>query len=69
MNKKQSGQALIEYLLLFSFMALLAVGMVKGIGSYLGSSVGSMAYHLTQQLTIGACEGQCLHKAFGNRNF
>jgi Flp pilus assembly pilin Flp len=67
MHLKNSGQALIEYLILFSFMALIAINMVKGMGGMLTSSIGTIGQQLTQQLTIGVCEKECWYSEYENR--
>lgn len=62
-----SGQALIEYLLIFSFMTFIAISMVKGLGKTLLSSVGYMGYELTEQFTIGVCERECFFSGYMNQ--
>jgi Flp pilus assembly pilin Flp len=61
-----SGQALIEYLLLFSFMTFIAIGLVKGLGNTMTSSVGNIGYELTEQLTVGVCKKLCFYDGFKN---
>ena len=63
---KHAGQAMIEYLLLFSFMALIAINMVKGMGGMMTSSIQTIGYQLTQQLTIGVCERECWFTGYEN---
>ena len=63
---KTSGQALIEYLLIFSFMTFISIGLVKGVGKTLLSSVGSLGYELTEQLTIGVCKKFCYYEKYEN---
>jgi hypothetical protein len=60
------GQALIEYLLIFSFMAFITINMIKGLGATLLSSVGYIGYELTQQLTIGVCNKECFYDGYRN---
>jgi Flp pilus assembly pilin Flp len=64
---KKNGQALIEYLLIFSFMTFVAISMVKGLGKTLSSSVGYMGHELTEQLTIGVCESECFFGEYLNQ--
>ena len=69
MNEKKTdlGQAVVEYILIFAFISLFAIYMVRSFGSFMGSSMGSLAYHLTQQLTIGVCENHCFGNDYANR--
>lgn len=62
-----SGQALIEYLLLFSFMTFIGIGLVRGAGKVLTSSIGTIGYELTEQLTVGVCAKLCFYNSFENQ--
>jgi hypothetical protein len=64
---KAQGQALIEYLLIFSFMTFIAISMVKGLGKTLFSSVGYLGYELTEQFTIGVCKTDCFFSGYQNQ--
>ncbi|MCP4913915.1 MAG: hypothetical protein GY909_12455 [Oligoflexia bacterium] len=66
-SKKNSGQAVIEYLLIFGFMALIAVNLIRGLGGALGNSVGSLAYALTQELATGVCPRNCFYHGYKNQ--
>lgn len=61
------GQALIEYLLIFSFMTFITISMVKGLGKTLFSSVGYMGYEITEQFTIGVCKSECFFSGYMNQ--
>lgn len=61
------GQALIEYILIFSFIALVSVGFVKSLNSLMNKSVGSLAYEVTEQLTVGVCKKNCFFNGFLNQ--
>ena len=63
------GQATVEYILLFSFMAFILVNFVNGLGKMVGTSMGSLGYALTQQLTIGVCPNQCFFNGYTNQGF
>lgn len=64
---RSQGQALIEYLLIFSFMTFIAINMVKGLGKTMLSSVGYLGYELTEQFTIGVCEKECFFTGYVNQ--
>ncbi len=61
------GQATVEYILLFSFMAFILVNFVSGLGKMVGSSMGSLGYDLTQQLTVGVCQSNCFFNSYTNQ--
>lgn len=61
------GQATVEYILLFSFLAFILVNFVAGFGKIVGTSVGSLGYALTQQLTIGVCAEWCYFNGYENQ--
>jgi hypothetical protein len=62
-----SGQALIEYLLIFSFMTFISIGLVKGLGKTLFKSVGYIGYELTEQFTVGVCKNACFFNGYINQ--
>ena len=66
-RRSNSGQAVIEYLIIFGFMSLLAINLSKGIGSSMESAVGSLGHVLTQQLSVGACATNCFGYNFVNK--
>ena len=65
-DKNKRGQALIEYLIIFSFMSLVAINMVKGLGGFMRESMGGLGHALTQQLTIGICKKHCFFEGYKN---
>lgn len=66
-NVNQNGQALIEYLLIFAFVTFIAIGMVRGLGKTLTTSVGYIGYELTEQLTVGVCAKFCYFNGYNNQ--
>ena len=62
-----AGQALIEYLLIFSFMTFVSISMVKGLGKTMFSSVGILGYELTEQFTVGVCKNLCFFTGYENQ--
>lgn len=63
---RASGQALIEYLLVFSFMTFIGINMVKGLGKTMTTSIGIIGYELTEQFTIGVCDKHCYFRSYEN---
>ncbi|MBY0415777.1 MAG: hypothetical protein K2Q18_16505 [Bdellovibrionales bacterium] len=66
-GKNHSGQALIEYLLLFSFMTFISINMVKGLGKVMMNSVGNLGYELSEQFTVGVCKQLCFYTGYKNQ--
>lgn len=66
-RKGTAGQALIEYLLLFSFMTFISIGMVKGLGKTLLKSVGILGYEMTEQFSVGVCQKLCFFNGYKNQ--
>jgi hypothetical protein len=64
---RQKGQALLEYIIIFSFLALIAIKMVQGVNGYITDTMGNMAYYLTQQLSVGVCDQHCFFSGYKNK--
>ena len=64
---RNKGQATIEYILLFSFLAFILVNFVNSLGKMVGTSVGSLGYALTQQLSVGVCAQYCYYDGYQNK--
>ena len=63
---RASGQALIEYLLIFSFMTFVSISLVRGLGKTMMGSVGVMGFELTEQFTVGVCKKFCFYTGYEN---
>ena len=62
LKNSEQGQALIEYILIFGFMALILVNFTKGINKVFCESIGSLRVLLSDELTTGVCKGNnCLY--------
>lgn len=61
------GQALIEYLFIFSFMTFITITMVRGLGKTLFKSVGYLGYELTEQFSVGVCKSDCFFDGYANQ--
>lgn len=62
----QSGQAVVEYILLFSFLMLIMLAFVRGINVAVSETMGGLGYALSQQLTIGVCKELCFYSDYAN---
>ena len=67
LKKRSNGQAVIEYLMIFSFMALFGVKLLQGLGTTLDETISSLAFTLTQQLSIGVCDSTCFYTGYANQ--
>ncbi|AYF43210.1 MULTISPECIES: Flp family type IVb pilin [Halobacteriovorax] len=68
LRQSQSGQALIEYIFILAFFAGISIAMARGIGTYTTGFFKSFAFHLSQELSTGACPRGCWHSPFVNGN-
>ncbi|TNF01291.1 MAG: hypothetical protein EP326_04700 [Deltaproteobacteria bacterium] len=66
LKRSAAGQALIEYIIIFSFMAIIAMKMVDAINGYLTGTMGNLAFYLSQQLSVGVCKKKCFVDSFKN---
>jgi sorbitol-specific phosphotransferase system component IIBC len=68
MKKNNLGQAVVEYMIVFAFITLIGINLIRGLGGFMGNSMGSLAYHLSQQLTIGVCASNCFGNPYKNKS-
>tara|TARA_B100000925_G_scaffold80902_1_gene57397 strand:+ start:537 stop:761 length:225 start_codon:yes stop_codon:yes gene_type:complete len=64
--KSNSGQALVEYMLIFSLFALIAFGLTNSFNNLMGNFTTSFSVILSQHLSIGVCETECFFNGYGN---
>jgi len=64
--KNQNGQALIEYILIFAFIALIGLGFIKSFGSFFSKSFTNIGHVLTMHLSVGICNKQCFYPQYSN---
>ncbi|MAW07093.1 MAG: hypothetical protein CME61_02300 [Halobacteriovoraceae bacterium] len=63
---KKTGQALVEYMLIFALFALIAIGMVNSFNNLMGNFTTSFAVILSQHLSVGVCKDHCFFDGYGN---
>jgi len=63
---KTAGQATVEYILIFSFMSLIGMGVARSIGAGVSTSVKNLAWVLTQELSTGVCPKLCFYGSYQN---
>lgn len=70
MNRKKrnnSGQAMVEYLVILIFVASIGIGLIKGLNSFLTTSFGGLGRALNNHLSTGECPTGCLFTGYKNR--
>lgn len=65
--KNYDGQAVVEYIVIFAFMSLIGLSLVRGITTIFGTTLGTLGYALTNELTIGVCPSECFDHSYNNR--
>ena len=65
-KKSRRGQAMVEYIMLLSFISVLAFQMMSKFGSLMGTSVGGIGNAVSDHLTVGVCPQNCYYKGFAN---
>ena len=60
------GQAVVEYLVVFAFMAMIAIQMAKGLQGFMKNSMGGLNRALTKQLSSGVCTSDCFAPGYHN---
>ncbi len=63
----ESGQAVIEYLMVFCVLALITVKLVGYLSDYFGNTLGSLGYVISMKLSSGVCEANCWFDGFSNK--
>jgi hypothetical protein len=63
-----SGQAMIEYLLIFSFVTFFSINLVKSLGNKMLTTVGYLGFEISEQLTVGVCSNDCFMNGFKNQD-
>ena len=63
----ESGQAVIEYLIIFAFMSLIGLNLMKSLGAFMSGTASGLGYTLTQQLASGVCKEYCFFHGFENQ--
>lgn len=63
----KSGQALIEYILLFGALSLLGINLINGLNKIMDKTVGDLGFTLTEVLKTGVCKKNCFYDGFRNQ--
>jgi hypothetical protein len=60
------GQAVVEYLVVFGFISIFAMLLMKNFSGYMSTTFGNMAFVLQQHLSVGVCKDICWQEGYGN---
>jgi Flp pilus assembly pilin Flp len=63
---KNHGQAVVEYLVIFAFLAMISIAMARFLGGFLGNTATSLAFQLSNHLSSGVCPQMCFFDGFEN---
>jgi len=66
-NLNSRGQALVEYILIFSLFALISMGLIKAFSTMMDNTFTSLSFILSQHLSVGVCEQNCFFKGYVNQ--
>ncbi len=66
-RKKHSGQALVEYVLIFSLFTLISLGLIKALNTMMDNTFTSFSFILSQHLSVGVCESNCFFNGYINQ--
>ena len=61
------GQAMVEYLLIFSLAALIGINMIKGLAGYVDTSISTFGNVISKHLAVGVCENDCYFSGYLNK--
>ena len=65
--KNESGQAFVEYILIFSLFTLISLGLIKAFNTMMDNIFTSFSYILSQHLSVGVCEANCFFNGYVNQ--
>jgi hypothetical protein len=61
-----SGQALVEYILVLLFITSLSVAMTGRLTNFFRDSTGNLAHVLSGNLMVGICKSECFFGGYKN---
>ncbi|OFZ14388.1 MAG: hypothetical protein A2X86_05960 [Bdellovibrionales bacterium GWA2_49_15] len=66
-RESERGQALFEYILIFAFIALFGITMLKFLSKAMDDTMREVAWFITQELSVGVCKDTCFKQGYGNK--
>jgi hypothetical protein len=62
----ESGQAMLEYLMVLLIGYALAGGFLTSFKEFLGESFGGLGHSMTINLSVGVCPTECFFRVYKN---
>ncbi|MAX67443.1 MAG: hypothetical protein QF441_12130 [Bacteriovoracaceae bacterium] len=62
----QTGQALVEYLLLVAFLIIISSKLALGFNNFMRDSIGNLGHVVSLNLTVGVCQSDCFFESYVN---
>jgi hypothetical protein len=66
MNKTNSGQALVEYVLVLLFSVIILVKIINAFANFMADSVGNLGHVIGINLKVGVCQSRCFYDGYKN---
>ena len=66
-NYVNSGQAMVEYILIFALFTMISLGMIKAFNTMMNNTFTSFSYILSQHLSVGVCRSNCFFNGYMNQ--
>lgn len=63
---RDNGQAIVEYLLILTFVVLISLKTITLFRDFFKTSMGSFGHILTMHLTTGVCKTDCFFPGYKN---
>ncbi len=63
---RNAGQATVEYLFIFAFIAIIGGRFVAGFSDFLGRSFGGLGHVVSVHLATGICSRNCFFGDYEN---
>ena len=60
------GQAVVEYILVLTFVVFLGGRLLSILGDYVGTGMGTLNAVLTDHLSVGVCQSDCFPDSYIN---
>ncbi len=64
--KENSGQALLEYMIILAFIGVIGGSTVQFMYNFLNGSIGNLNHILSRNLNIGTCSQDCFFGGYKN---
>lgn len=66
LHKNKSGQALVEYILVFAFLSTISLQLVRGFTNFMTETLGNVGHVMSYNLSVGVCDTECFYRSYNN---